>query len=676
MFVDVDEPAVEDLDDLCAHGVHVLLCDDARCLDPGAPTEPAPAIDPGLLPGARLALQLQTARAETETLTPGEVLDTIEAAAIQERWTAGLRIRMLAEFAHRHPADTPSAPLGADRAAAMPSRRWVPDEIGLTLGTSRLEALGEIAQAERFVQVLPDTLALLEQGRIDLRRAEALARATAVLPDELARQVEAVVLPKAPDSTPKQMQDRIRRAIAKVDPDGEYRRHTAADRGRRVAPRTLEDGMASLWCYGSAAEIEAAWTMIDRLARSLPAQDPRTLDQRRFDLTVQLLTGRLTVTDLVDVDAAVTDLLTTEAPGPADPGETGSGRHTGRHDADGRSCPTARAAAETSGDDSTAEGGTDEPGADESGSGESDVDESGVGETGAGETGTETTNADESAATTADAEATGTAGTTGDQTPAADQMDLTDQTLSNGRVTGQAGPLAGGDRVPPDVLADAVAEALSRRPDLHATERKPLVQVVLGIDTLLGSNRPAELVGHGPIDAVTARALAADAVIQRLLSDPMTGTVLEHGRSTYAPPAALADHVRSRDQICRGPRCTRRVRDLDHHQDWARDGDTDEDNLFGYCKHCHLLKDAPGWQVIAHPDRSLTWISPCGRRTTSEPFDYCDFTDDLPAWDGRPPPTATARDEATEGAGNAAGPTHGGTEHDENDAEADDPPPF
>ncbi len=181
--------------------------------------------------------------------------------------------------------------------------------------------------------VLPDTLALLERGRIDLRRAEAIARATAVLPDDKARAVEAAVLAKAPDATLRQLRDRMRRAIARVDPDGEYRRHRQADTGRRVSIRSLEDGMASLWFYGSAAEIDAAWQMADRLARSLGKDDPRTLDQRRFDLAIQVLQGRLTVTDLSDVDAAVTEILADRAEGSdedSDADADASGRGRGR----------------------------------------------------------------------------------------------------------------------------------------------------------------------------------------------------------------------------------------------------------------------------------------------------------------------------------------------------------
>ncbi|MBW0106133.1 DUF222 domain-containing protein, partial [Pseudonocardia sp. KRD291] len=259
-------------------------------------------------------MQCQSAGALPELLADGEVLDVVEGTECIIRWASGLRTRMLATFADRHPAGTAAAPPGADAVVgAAPVDRWLPDEVGLTLGIPRLEASAEIARAQRFTHVLPDTLAALEQGHIDERRADAIARATAVLPDDKARAVEAAVLPKAPDATLRQLRDRLRRAVVRVDPDGEYRRHKQANTERRVTIRSLDDGMASLWFYGSAEQIEAAWQMADRLARALDPDDPRTLDQRRFDITMQVLQGRLTVTDLADVDTAVTEILAGDA---------------------------------------------------------------------------------------------------------------------------------------------------------------------------------------------------------------------------------------------------------------------------------------------------------------------------------------------------------------------------
>jgi hypothetical protein len=167
---------------------------------------------------------------------------------------------------------------------------------------------------------------------------------------------------------------------------------------------------------------------------------------------------------------------------------------------------------------------------------------------------------------------------------------------------------------------------------------KPLVQVLIPFTTLLGADdHPCELVGHGPITAEHARDIATDAVLRRLVYDPLSGTVLDHGRTTYRPPAGLADHIRARDVYCRGPICRRRALDghLDHITPYPH-GPTNEKNLHGCCGHEHRMKHAPGWAVRALPDGRIQWITPTGHRYYSEPYDY--RTDDE-----LPPGTAAAR---------------------------------
>jgi len=100
--------------------------------------------------------------------------------------------------------------------------------------------------------------------------------------------------------------------------------------------------------------------------------------------------------------------------------------------------------------------------------------------------------------------------------------------------------------------------------------------------TLIGADdHPAELVGIGPIPASLAREAAADSVWRRLITDPLSGTLLDHGRTTYHPPTGLADHVRARDVHCRFPGCRRRAADaeLDHITPWSDGGTTSEPNL-------------------------------------------------------------------------------------------------
>jgi hypothetical protein len=155
---------------------------------------------------------------------------------------------------------------------------------------------------------------------------------------------------------------------------------------------------------------------------------------------------------------------------------------------------------------------------------------------------------------------------------------------------------------------------------------KPLIQVVIPFDTLTGAaEHPGELVGYGPIPAPLAREIAADGVWKRLITDPLSGTLLDHGRTTYRPPAALADHVRARDVHCRHPICRRRAVDaeLDHAVAYADGGTTAHDNLYAACGgHHHLKHGAPGWSVEQHPDGRITWTTPTGHAYTSDPFDY------------------------------------------------------
>jgi hypothetical protein len=168
--------------------------------------------------------------------------------------------------------------------------------------------------------------------------------------------------------------------------------------------------------------------------------------------------------------------------------------------------------------------------------------------------------------------------------------------------------------------------ACTGRPIHPVTPGKPLIQVVIPYSTLIGADDlPAELVGVGPIPASLARATAADAVWRRLITDPLSGTLLDHGRTTYHPPAGLADHVKARDVHCRFPGCRKRAADaeLDHITAWSDGGTTSEPNLAAYCTHHHRLKThANGWRVHARPDGRLTWTTPTGHRHTTAPHDY------------------------------------------------------
>jgi hypothetical protein len=192
----------------------------------------------------------------------------------------------------------------------------------------------------------------------------------------------------------------------------------------------------------------------------------------------------------------------------------------------------------------------------------------------------------------------------------------------------------------------AVVAAGPGRPIQPVNPGKPLIEIVIPYTTLIGADdQPADLVGHGPIPACLARETAADGIWRRLVTDPLSGTLLDHGRTTYHPPTGLADHIRARDLHCRFNGCRKQATDaeIDHITAWSDGGTTSEPNLAAYCTHHHRLKThADGWRVHAHPDGSLRWTTPTGHRHTTEPHDYRPE----PAESPPSPPPAPARDDS------------------------------
>ena len=141
------------------------------------------------------------------------------------------------------------------------------------------------------------------------------------------------------------------------------------------------------------------------------------------------------------------------------------------------------------------------------------------------------------------------------------------------------------------------------------------VQVVVPALTLLGrDDGPADLVGRSPIDADTARCLAANTPTwARVLTEPVDGTVLAVDR--YRTPWPQRRFLRARDQHCRFPGCRRAaIRcEIDHTIDAAKGGPTTLWNLAHLCQRHHSMKQFTPWRVRQLPGGVLEWTSPTGR---------------------------------------------------------------
>ena len=179
-----------------------------------------------------------------------------------------------------------------------------------------------------------------------------------------------------------------------------------------------------------------------------------------------------------------------------------------------------------------------------------------------------------------------------------------------------------------DALVDLGVAALHDPRLPKAQGMRPAVQVTVALSTLLAmDDQPGELAGHGPIPATLARELAADptGTWRRLVTDPLTGQLVDHGAKTYRPPKRLTDYVLARDQVCTFPGCNRPARqcDIDHEQPFAEGGATCSGNLVPRCRRHHIAKHRGGWRTRRDPASGVSiWTSPTGHRYRSRPPAY------------------------------------------------------
>ena len=149
------------------------------------------------------------------------------------------------------------------------------------------------------------------------------------------------------------------------------------------------------------------------------------------------------------------------------------------------------------------------------------------------------------------------------------------------------------------------------------------VGVLIPMLTLLGeSEQPASLEGYGPIDAATARKLAGEATsIYRILTDPVTGAILDIDKATKYIPTGLRRMRQLIDQTCTFPGCGTRAAncDLDHTIDRQFGGRTTLANLSHLCRNHHRNKHMTKWTITQDDSGAIEWTSPTGHVVAPDP---------------------------------------------------------
>jgi len=167
---------------------------------------------------------------------------------------------------------------------------FFPDEVAHAINLGRGTAAFRARRACTWRENLPATLAALHRGKIDERRAGVLADALRHTTPELARAVEATLLPEAFDLSLARLRARALELLAELDATAVDRRHAEAKRAADVRLGSTGDGMATLAGDMTADEAAACYDLIDQLATMAKADgDPRPIGQIRASIHSMLI---------------------------------------------------------------------------------------------------------------------------------------------------------------------------------------------------------------------------------------------------------------------------------------------------------------------------------------------------------------------------------------------------
>ena len=167
-------------------------------------------------------------------------------------------------------------------------------ELSLALTLTGRSADAYLDFAVELATKLPETMAALEAGQIDIIRARIIAEATHVLSNEHTAAVEERIFPRAGQQTSGQLRAALARAVLAADPGAARARREEAQRDARVL-RWREDAGTAALCGRDlpSADVLAADQRISARARDLrSAGVTGTLDELRARAYLDYLLGR------------------------------------------------------------------------------------------------------------------------------------------------------------------------------------------------------------------------------------------------------------------------------------------------------------------------------------------------------------------------------------------------
>lgn len=241
-----------------------------------------------------------------------EVLARVEAA------TAAAKVRLVAAYAE---ASAQIEGPAADSYEASAREKSLVAEVACVLTVGERAASALLGEAHALMNSLPAALDELQAGAMSWQHARILADETAGLEPDRVKALEAHFFdPDAPHAArgaapgelvPSRFRRKVRAWRERQYPDSLELRRAMSMADRRMEYRPLAEGMAQICLILPGETACAIWNKATAIARGLQnPDDPRTLSQRRADVSANLLLG-CTGQDLEKLPAPKADVLVT-----------------------------------------------------------------------------------------------------------------------------------------------------------------------------------------------------------------------------------------------------------------------------------------------------------------------------------------------------------------------------
>jgi uncharacterized protein DUF222 len=234
-----------------------------------------------------------------ERVTTKELLEAAQAWGKLAAWVAGNQAKVLAEFGRRRDAEIEAELDEAEIFGKLRDQVIESDmpsqEMSLALSIAPRTAASQMNFARDVTERLPATVSAMVAGEVSWSTAKAILDQTDGLTPEQTAKLEKMILGWGEGKTTGQVRQKLRREIARIDPDAAARRRREAAAKREVELVPLPDGMADLRINLPAADAVLVYNWLDEHARAVKASgDERSLDQLRADALVDLAVGRST----------------------------------------------------------------------------------------------------------------------------------------------------------------------------------------------------------------------------------------------------------------------------------------------------------------------------------------------------------------------------------------------